>query len=74
MTNSALTKAFARNDKSWNTVVDVRGGDPLAGNKANEDPLTDNVEMMMLMSDGPRPSEHRVRRYAPQLSRLHTHR
>lgn len=38
--------------KGWNTVVDVRGGEPLAGNKAQEDPLTDNVEMMMLMSDG----------------------
>ncbi len=38
--------------KGWNTVVDIRGGDPLAGNKAQEDPLTDNVEMMMLMSDG----------------------
>ena len=39
-------------DKRPNTVVDIRGGDPLAGSKAQEDPLSDNVEMMMLMSDG----------------------
>jgi hypothetical protein len=34
------------------TVVDMRGNEPLALSDAKDDPLTDNGEMMVLMSDG----------------------
>ncbi len=44
--------SFANPIGNWNTVVDIRGNDPLALSSAKDDPLSDEGEMMVLMSDG----------------------